>query len=777
MSPFLNPWAAWAGLGLVSIPIIIHIINRRRLRRLDWAAMEFLLLAMKKNRRRIRLEHLILLLLRIVLMALIALFLARPRLSDRNLGWLASPFMSEEKIFIVDDSLSMSQSLSRGKTFDSAIADLNGALKSLSEQGSRDRVTLLKTSDPGQPLVRGGFIDRDRAAELERSVKALSPTSMRMNLPVTLERISDYFASAADETTQRPRAISILTDLRASDWTDGAGGASAALTTAFERLLEDPDNQPRIIVLDVGSDENANVAITGVSLESGRPTVDVQTEIKVEVRNFGPQPVRDLSLRMTFRSLQDEDSPPKMVPAGKIDLIRPQDTFGAGVHCTFREPGQYGVAVEITNADDAISGDNRFDFVLDVVRSTEILLVDGEPSEERWESETDFLTTAFNPADDEQFGFEILTVIEDSLPQSDLSEFGAVFLANVYHLEDDFLAALGRYVRAGGALVIFLGDQVDPQVAARELGSEAKEGHPARGLLPAKIGELQSNDDTPLALQPALDHEFLRGLPEGAETAFQQLQFARHLALEPVPDARIVARFSEPDGSPAIVEQAVGAGRVILAASSADREWNDWAPNPTYPMFLQDTLATLGRARGREPEHAAGTTIQIPVDISVHDKEASYRGPDPEAPERTLIASSVADDTSAGEFQFLIEDTTKAGLGRLKLRRRGGSEDRKGVAIRSEPLESDLRRIEPDKLKQLYPDVPLTVLQDTTDFSEVGRGQFEIADLLIGLLLLLLFVEGALACRFAHHQRAAKHKGPPTLEARVTPPLDAGGRS
>ena len=86
MSPFLNPWFAWAGLGLASIPIIIPLINRRRLRRLEWAAMEFLLLAMKKNRRRLRLEHLILLLCRIALMALIGLFLARPFLS-RARNW------------------------------------------------------------------------------------------------------------------------------------------------------------------------------------------------------------------------------------------------------------------------------------------------------------------------------------------------------------------------------------------------------------------------------------------------------------------------------------------------------------------------------------------------------------------------------------------------------------------------------------------------------------------------------------------------------------------
>ncbi|HLU46654.1 MAG TPA: BatA domain-containing protein, partial [Planctomycetota bacterium] len=109
MSPFLNPLIAWSAFGLASIPIIIHLLNRRRLRRIDWAAMEFLLAALKKNKRRVRLEQLILLLVRIALMILLALFISRPIFDSRGLGWLAGALSSEEKIFVLDDSLSMSQ--------------------------------------------------------------------------------------------------------------------------------------------------------------------------------------------------------------------------------------------------------------------------------------------------------------------------------------------------------------------------------------------------------------------------------------------------------------------------------------------------------------------------------------------------------------------------------------------------------------------------------------------------------------------------------------------
>src|SRR5438876_10505619 len=58
---FLNPAYLAAGAALVSLPIIIHLINRMRYKRIRWAAMEFLLKSQKRNRRRLIIEQLLLL--------------------------------------------------------------------------------------------------------------------------------------------------------------------------------------------------------------------------------------------------------------------------------------------------------------------------------------------------------------------------------------------------------------------------------------------------------------------------------------------------------------------------------------------------------------------------------------------------------------------------------------------------------------------------------------------------------------------------------------------
>src|SRR3954462_6734124 len=105
---FTNPLTMVAGGAMVSAPIIIHLINRMRFRRVKWAAMEFLLKAQKRSRRRLIIEQLILLLLRCLLVALAALLVAR--FLGFNLDSLNSLFGAQREnvhVVLLDDSLSM----------------------------------------------------------------------------------------------------------------------------------------------------------------------------------------------------------------------------------------------------------------------------------------------------------------------------------------------------------------------------------------------------------------------------------------------------------------------------------------------------------------------------------------------------------------------------------------------------------------------------------------------------------------------------------------------
>src|SRR6476661_5548416 len=100
---FLNPYTMVAGAALVSSPIIIHLINRMRYRRVKWAAMEFLLKSQKRNRRRLIIEQLILLMLRCLLVLLTALLVLR------FVGFSLAGFVAQDSLHVVvlDDTMSL----------------------------------------------------------------------------------------------------------------------------------------------------------------------------------------------------------------------------------------------------------------------------------------------------------------------------------------------------------------------------------------------------------------------------------------------------------------------------------------------------------------------------------------------------------------------------------------------------------------------------------------------------------------------------------------------
>ena len=122
---FLNPWLL-LGLAGVAIPIIIHLLNRFRRRRIDWAAMELLRRAMMMRSRQVRLEDLILLALRCLAIILIALALARPTIRSSGAKWFGA---GEQigAIIALDGSFSMETRPGVQSRFGRAVALVNAS--------------------------------------------------------------------------------------------------------------------------------------------------------------------------------------------------------------------------------------------------------------------------------------------------------------------------------------------------------------------------------------------------------------------------------------------------------------------------------------------------------------------------------------------------------------------------------------------------------------------------------------------------------------------------
>ncbi len=752
MSGFVTSGLAWAALALAAIPIIIHLLNRRKLRKMDWAAMEFLLAALKKTRHRLRLEQLILLLLRTLMMILLALFLARPMLSDTEHSLLAGMLKREEKIFVLDDSLSMNRNEAGGTTFQKGREALAGELERLGAR-SGDTALILLPSRP-RAAIRGS-LDKKSNDKLIQSVRLLQPTSTRMDLSATLDNLAEL-SSTPDNGVSPPRSLSIITDLRATDWTDGAGGPNESLKKALESISRAQENPPRIIIYDVGSEDTSNLAITGIGIEGGRPTVGIPAEIHLEIKNFSGAPVKNLRAQLTFGPLSGKRTTASTAVAQPITVIESASSARATITSTFRSAGRYWVEAQLMGVKDPLPEDNLYSFVIDVVDTTEVLLVNGEPSSEPWEGETDFLANALSPGAESSFGILPVIVTEDNLPRTSLDRYNAVFLANTYSLPEDFRRNLGRFVRDGGTLLIFAGDQSDPGVYSRELGPDTgKEARPWSGLLPAELGKVTGSQAEGWSLRPDFNHPYFRLLRGDAEPYLEQVLFRKFWQLQPASGSRILARFSDPDSSPAIVEKTLGDGKVVLFATTADDEWHDWPPNATFPILLRQIIDTIGKERGRAPEFLAGQKIEIPIDVSEHKSDARYLAVDERTEGSLKAVPPKAGDNGKNEFRFLVDErfTLQTGLFRIGLDRVGSNErEWRALTIRSDPEESNLSRVSAAQIRSLYPGLDIKVIRDENLFSEAGRGQFEISDLLLLAFVLFLFLEGYLACRFARHK-------------------------
>ena len=195
---FLAPALLW-GTALAAVPVIIHLLNKRRFRRVPWAAMEFLLQAAARSRKRLRLEDIIVMALRAGAVAAIALALARPVMEA------AGAAGGSEVVILVDRSASMRYSEGAGTLFDFARAR---AKEILSRVGTGGRaVVALFDSEVEFPV---GVEPTDDMADLRAALDAAAPTWAGTDYTAAISsalRISRGFKSRAP-------AVFIVSDFR-----------------------------------------------------------------------------------------------------------------------------------------------------------------------------------------------------------------------------------------------------------------------------------------------------------------------------------------------------------------------------------------------------------------------------------------------------------------------------------------------------------------------------------------------------------------------------------
>ena len=297
LSWFLNPWMLF-GAAAIASPILIHLLNKRRFKIVEWAAMDFLFQADKKNRRRVQLENFILLALRCLAMLLVALMLARPFLPS-SLTNVIQQSQKVERVLLIDDS--MSQTVPRGNS--TAFDDTKNSVKELiarfaESNKTEDWLTVMVTSDPENPILANEPLTMATLATLSESVDQLTCVDRSVEYSSSLDRVSRYLTGQREAGG---RALYVFSDLRQRDW-----NVEADSETAPNRLLASiGDAVEGCFVVDTGDDNDQNLSVVSVRpLEF--PIAGKVIPFEVVVKNNGDQDVQQVRVLFQVNEGQPE---------------------------------------------------------------------------------------------------------------------------------------------------------------------------------------------------------------------------------------------------------------------------------------------------------------------------------------------------------------------------------------------------------------------------------------------------------------------------------------
>ncbi|MCE9544603.1 MAG: BatA domain-containing protein [Planctomycetia bacterium] len=730
----MHPLLLAGGGLLVSVPIIIHLLNKRKFKIVDWAAMDFLFDADKRNRRRVRLEDLIILLLRTLAVLLIVLLLARPFLPGAAAaGWRGT--ISHERIVLLDDSPSMGAKAGNETPFDEARRVLAELVRDMGNRGSTDTLTLLVTSHPRKPIVNEAAVSPQTVDRLVAEIAGLKVSSRPARMEASLAEAERLLTSRSSNLN---RLLYIVTDLRQRDWPTAAKAADTPGPAALLRRIA--DKSAGCYLVDVGSPQSDNLAITAVTPQDKVLAAGMNCRFEVTVRNFGKSDATNVDVRLTAEGSLPLDGRLDRIPAGQSASLPFNFTFARSRGGSSEVlPEAVAIRAELVTPAgatfDRLAGDNVRYFPARVVHGIRTLIVDGDPTSDPRRAESFFLRRGLAPSGDTPSGIVPRVATPAEFETLDLDPFQVIYLLNIDRLSDSRRESLDRWVKAGGGLVIALGDQL------ADVGAfNSQFGRQGQGLLSAEINEMRGDERERkwASINIVEKGHAVVGIFEGENTMFLEGVKVFRWWRTNVPEeairagrVRILAKLTDPDGSPAILEQKVGDrdGRVILLTTPLDADWSNWPQDPSYLLFVQYLTRYLARSNASAGMVEVGQAITTPLDLVQYKLDVTLTDPAGDRSGLQPVQSTATTDTTAGantapaqkkpepaadgksppkssESPWFVSspETETAGFYRLELARNDGGSDTLLFAANIDPNEGDLTPADSGQLSQGFGD-------------------------------------------------------------------------
>jgi hypothetical protein len=271
-------FTAWsfaaAGALCAAGPVIIHLLNRRRYRVVQWAAMDFLRQAIVKNRKILQIRDLVLLALRTLAVLLFGLALARPYFASRQQQF--DERQPLHAVIVIDNSLSMAYETLEGSLLDQAKHRARDWIEKL-PTGSR--TTIIPACGSRDSLSWEPFGTKDDAYEALAKIEIADRTA-------TLAQVANEARRACEDAPELAKRLVWISDQQALNW------RGLETKSAFQDL-------PPIQAVSVAPPQWENTWIADVRVQDGLADVETPTTIVVTIAHRGTSPRRDLQVTLS----------------------------------------------------------------------------------------------------------------------------------------------------------------------------------------------------------------------------------------------------------------------------------------------------------------------------------------------------------------------------------------------------------------------------------------------------------------------------------------------
>jgi hypothetical protein len=360
--------------------------------------------------------------------------------------------------------------------------------------------------------------------------------------------------------------------------------------------------------------------------------------------------------------------------------------------------------------------------------------VDGEPSAQPFESATDFLALAFSVGSEP---WHVERRSDTDWAAGRLGSSDVLTLANVSSLSPERITAIERLVHDGMGLMIFCGELVDPVLYNQRLYRDGL------GLLPAKLDKPLEAPVTGMVVEP-LEQSPLAPLAKIAPAALARVQARKFMVAQvqsgKAENVRVLARWNDPEGHPAVIEKRFGKGRVILWTVSANKQWSDWPIDPTYVLAVRSAAASIARAEPQQDNIAAGQPIQYVLDEAQGATEAKVATSGRETAEQASVVKA-----ESGPSVIRAVQTSHAGPYTLTWKEATGQPQQHLFCANGDKAESDLTPLADAELTGLLGNLRPMIVHYTAGGSALAQAGKEVWRTFAMCLLGLLAVETVFA--------------------------------